>query len=730
MRDSEILGNATSAEDATASPAPLVEDENNNAPVKNGSSPMQDLSATRKASLSSPQAVRSEVEDGNRVDGPGTPIQRKGEENDAANKDIRRNLDYVHFIKDQMTFLEEKLQKLSFDDARTELETIGRSSSALFTFLEDTLRSSTKPPEPPEPPAAPTERPLISEMHRVNWFEFKNIHVERKQIYAIEILVGSPKFWYQRTAEQRKLYHGLKNSGTGSQEEPQKQADASMSQSSSQCDGVQRIRINSNSIIQILSDMIGVSWALEPTVILRPFKALVQHEKEIKELLRKLQDKYGDDKKSSKARTNAGDLDPSRQEADSKETSANLSTLDNVTRKDTTEGTDLTHGEPKESSEKSSGVAREDTSSSPKKKGERTREELVDCPEAFRDLRCLVEFIDQEVKPNVDRYQDETYRKVQFQDLWYLFKHGEDVYMPSVGYDMNVSSDSELTQNLEHGLPRTAQNQRRYQTVWRILHVTDGRPNLSPYNVPNPDSDGEWYALEEAKVNPFRLRCYYIDFNGKHFGPVVRDFKIAPYDGERDITSLELYPLRFAETATSIRTRLRERGRAFQKLTTFQHRYYTGTTLSHQPCGSALAYDAVSRRSAENVDSQVIIDFDEALSKNPAWAVEFPRLTQMTPEKRELAEEYPTAYWKDRDLTEIDHYEGDPVHSDPKTDEDMLEAVILSDPILKAAADQNLNENIELREEDLILLPSRVYAYVLKHRKFGMMINSTVKRRY
>ena len=59
------------------------------------------------------------------------------------------------------------------------------------------------------------------------------------------------------------------------------------------------------------------------------------------------------------------------------------------------------------------------------------------------------------------------------------------------------------------------------------------------------------------------LDCYYIDCDGERFGPVRTVFKINPYQGEKEIRSLEIYPLKYAKNASELQSHLRTRGLKF-----------------------------------------------------------------------------------------------------------------------------------------------------------------------
>jgi hypothetical protein len=90
-----------------------------------------------------------------------------------------------------------------------------------------------------------------------------------------------------------------------------------------------------------------------------------------------------------------------------------------------------------------------------------------------------------------------------------------------------------------------------------------------------------------------------VDFDGEKLGPVSKTFTIPRFDGERAIGLLPLYPLRHARKK-DIRSTLIERGKMLLDVAGVKPMYYTGFALD----------------SKDEVDSQVVVDFTEALAEN------------------------------------------------------------------------------------------------------------------
>lgn len=247
-----------------------------------------------------------------------------------------------------------------------------------------------------------------------------------------------------------------------------------------------------------------------------------------------------------------------------------------------------------------------------------------DSRKAYEDLRCLMEFYDEEVKPHWDFLRGRRVKQVRFGDLWALFQPGDEVVMPGSS-----------------------------QKVWRVVKVTGGRPFIDhllsdDYGrgdttefISSGSADREKPSAEDgdaaqkkaksgkskstsdrANWSSFALDGYYIDFNGKEFGAVHTRCTIKYFAGLRDVKQLTTWPLRLADETGAKRSDLILNGRRFLSLTHNGLRYYEGRTLTEGPRGSSLdkevkAYtDAgftaslIRQTRAEDVSSQVFVDFE------------------------------------------------------------------------------------------------------------------------
>ena len=180
----------------------------------------------------------------------------------------------------------------------------------------------------------------------------------------------------------------------------------------------------------------------------------------------------------------------------------------------------------------------------------------TDTFEELQHLRLLVDFMDNDLKSTFAlRRQINSKRdcSIAFSDLWHLYEHGQEVRIPGDQIQ-----------------------------VFKVASFTGGRDLLSestPRGIPEvPPS----CIQRQKSKGAFFVECYRYDFNGTQYGPVQTLFEIRRYEGLRDITSLQIYPLWFDPDHQNKRARLLRRGEKFIALARVNrtaHKSYHGLTL-------------------------------------------------------------------------------------------------------------------------------------------------------
>jgi hypothetical protein len=290
----------------------------------------------------------------------------------------------------------------------------------------------------------------------------------------------------------------------------------------------------------------------------------------------------------------------------------------------------------------------------------------------IKDLRCLTKFIDEYIVPARQRLAKET-GTVRFSDLWYVFPIGSLIYVK------------------DKAIP---------QKVWRVVQRTGGRRYLSqPADMPVGD-----YT---RKYTPFTLDCYHLDYDGNHYVPVYQRFQVNRFEGSQQLASLAVYPLHIAEREKTInRPHLLARAKTFIECTQISHRYYDGRSQFRSPKGDRLVdmvegamlnYANVSWHS-ERIISEVMVDFERAFEEVSEWR---PGID--------------SHYCYSMDVNE----RGDTMG----IDRDEIWDMRFYDEFIEAEQQKwkawERHNSGPTEEDDLLLLPDRVFAFVLRTRKWG-----------
>lgn len=317
-------------------------------------------------------------------------------------------------------------------------------------------------------------------------------------------------------------------------------------------------------------------------------------------------------------------------------------------------------------------------------------------PTAHSHLRCLLDFIDTTIVRKQE-FLARHCKRVTFIDLWHLFKPGAEVIEPG---------DKHLQ-------------------CYKVIKVTSPQHNVStplPFRL---------FRIKEKQQPTVSIHCVYLDFDGTHLGPVSRKFDIARYQGEKDIMALPIYPLSLAENNSAIRQTLIERGKKFLQAVHVGHMHYNGLSLD----------------SRDEIDSQVMVDFSEALvvredRKNRDWKPNVQlraKLQRKSPRKRK---DFDTSSDSDSDSDsdsedDNDNLEhcaaeccaGDAIYRDNYVDEKQNEEFLSS--LLSKADDKNpapiaiiarvlqKNNITHVIDDDLIIMTHRVFGFVLRSRSWG-----------
>ncbi|UKZ45950.1 hypothetical protein TrVGV298_000145 [Trichoderma virens] len=242
-------------------------------------------------------------------------------------------------------------------------------------------------------------------------------------------------------------------------------------------------------------------------------------------------------------------------------------------------------------------------------------------------------------------------------------------------------------------------------------------------------------SAKHRVASPFNITCIYIDFDGKNIGPVTKIFDFKRFDGEKEVTLLEVYPLHLHPVKQSdfddstwaeieplppsqrYRHKLIRRGAMFLEVAAVKHMYYAGPTLEVR----------------DDVEGQVVIDFETAFSVEDETQKQWKPVLQPLIGNPSVEEDDEAMEARCRGRC----CEGDVVYDDMYID-DQQKTEYLDSLLPKMTA---LNEQPSIAifprslkelqagtedfpyvtDEELVIMSYRVFGFVLRNRKWAKL---------
>ncbi|KAL3428950.1 P-loop containing nucleoside triphosphate hydrolase protein [Aspergillus tetrazonus] len=334
---------------------------------------------------------------------------------------------------------------------------------------------------------------------------------------------------------------------------------------------------------------------------------------------------------------------------------------------------------------------------------ERTGAMAAQLKQEREELRCLVQFMDHDMRDIFEikrAIQANTLREIAFEHLWQLYKPGDVVY-------------------------RTVQDDDSRRQAFRVLHVTGGRvcfdtkklSYFDPVNYRVWDSESEderrcrdAVRRSSAQMTNFIIDCFYLESDGVRLAPRPKRFAITPYSGKRPIASLPLRPLQFDPQKELLEKQLVARGARFMEVAQGKHMEYHGNTIEESK--NSQYRHRNHRIEAFEVHGEVVVDQEAGVTHFqdtlPAFSLGTGGgivLTHTEADSREVSDFFPQK--SDGDwVTDVfnDAAFEEYRHSEYFTTTDLL----TSRPV----------KDIQLSDDQLLLLPPRVYGYSLLDRRW------------
>lgn len=505
---------------------------------------------------------------------------------------------------------------------------------------------------------------LVADWKFMDFEHFKNRYGPDEGLHIIEVLRAHPYIEEEIRRETRDRGMRLKSAKPQMGHTPK-----IYHKEGPQIDHVQRVRIQSPALILLLSRLSGHhdDWSTDiPRVFFRPFRAMYYYRNRMKDILAILEKRFGD------SQTGVATTDDKP-----------AAVVDAIESPDQEDG----------SKNEFLGLDAEDFKEPDL--DEVVSGDVANTATALQHVRKYLEFVDKYILPQWEISQGLEKTRVAFFDLWMSFVVGEILYCPPT------------TDPLKHGDKQSRPAKETYQSAWRLYSIF-----LDAYTGNQPDD----YIVSEKRE--LWLYCYYIDYDGMKYQPVHTRFKIRGYKGEKDITELRIYPLRFAKDSTKLMGDLIDQGKQFQLSNTEKYLYYDGWTLTKGPIGGG--GDRKEDRDeliSEHIDSNVIIDFLEGYKADSTLGQ--PIFQGLAPLNR--------SDWPEGgDGMEIRHWFSGKRLREPST---IMDKIQLNELFGAYLAARHIKESKFMRSwkagksndldgDDLALLPRRAVAFALRERKF------------
>lgn len=359
-----------------------------------------------------------------------------------------------------------------------------------------------------------------------------------------------------------------------------------------------------------------------------------------------------------------------------------------------------------------------------------TQEELRRTRKLLEDMKSLIRFIETAVTPVARKYQDRENvpQTITFWDLWYLFRPGE-VVISRGSNEEDVHASSREDDRMSE------------PTAWKILDVTNGRPRLSPGT-----SEEDEYMQTGKVFNAFEIQCYRVGFSGTNMGPTVNSFSISHFEGEREINSLRLVPLRCAKDRGKLQQRLESIAYKFISVTKppFCHQMYTGRKYTRCANGaeSTPAVEGLGS-TPKHIQGSVIVDFASAFKEDAGWTPFLGFLDPLAADPAEFTETWSFNVWRVKEENESSK-SGDEkkaerqpyrrtiydehIYNDSHVNRTIRLKLVSDDPFLSEFQRSSEDECITVEDfekkffmDNKLILPETVCAFILDRMCFALL---------
>lgn len=335
-------------------------------------------------------------------------------------------------------------------------------------------------------------------------------------------------------------------------------------------------------------------------------------------------------------------------------------------------------------------------------------------PKLLDDLRCYVKFVEERLLPQYPALHETSTgtrkgTKVHFDDIGCLFKPGDLVYVPHKALCKAVEEDIDIL-DLAGRMRESPQEKSTHQKIWRFYSGKTSRN----------------HEVYEDSKDEFIAKLYYLEYDGATYGAVRCSFNMSRFSGEKDVTELDIYPLRFCDDwRKTLDHDIEERRQVVDNISHW-HMALEGWSLITDPLGIPVIdmkkswTTQVRQARPEYIQGQVIVDFREAWNSDPQYAKFFLDLEPKAHSRKasrinQYASPHKITTWSDRKRQKVIRISNDIlVVSNRGYPMAEYDEYLKTDPYVREAT----RPHQPPKGDDIALVPLRVFVYALRKRKF------------
>lgn len=341
----------------------------------------------------------------------------------------------------------------------------------------------------------------------------------------------------------------------------------------------------------------------------------------------------------------------------------------------------------------------------------------------IQEMRSYIDFVDKSLIPLHKQFEkvQAGSKTIMFDDLWYLFRPGELV----------------CAELLDDGEFQTLRGPDAYlsskQRIWRVADICPYQDRVRnetifsesgtrPERKQDSTNEQDWYTGSrptdtERTIGWFTLSCYYLDFDGESYFPVWIVISIRPFSGERAISSLAAYPIRFSEYPDKDYNDAILQGNKFVGCVEKKHMWYNGFFLVREPTGRMLQGKKGDVQETIEYKGEVYIDVKEALNHRIQWQFLSIACHPHKVGSRVSIESYPIIVWSSSERRHIARSSYEIVVINDDVNRFQFNKYLELDPYI--SKDKGIPAQLFPHQQvDLALLPRRIFAYLFRDLGF------------